>query len=1161
MCDKKCAYFITVLLALSLVAGLSGAATSPSPKDGATDVLRDGTILKWTPGAATAKFDVYFASNLQYVTQVERAAPVYVQASLGQKTTTFNPGRLELGKTYYWRVDEVNDVDPNAVTVTKGDVWSFIVETPVQQVVPIAATTSCSIYENMGPEKTIDGSGLVDGKHSASMEDMWLSCSPVPEPIASSDPNSPVGEPIDPNDPNSPVVTPPVVMVTPEVWIQYEFDRVQKLQQMQVWNWNSAAEKYFGLGVKDANILYSNNGTDWTTLGEFTFAAATGKDDYKYNTVIDFKGISAKFVRILMMSSQRGLNEYGLSEVQFFSYPVYSREPSPAPGKTGMALDATVNWRSGRDAGSHKVYISADKDAVAKGTAPSFSVNTNSFKLSSTELKLGSTYYWRVDEVNDTQATKSYAGDIWNFSTVDYLVLDNIESYTDKLSGGWGSPVHCLLAVEKTLAHTGKQSVAINYQNDGSQETWVAVTVTNKAQKNWTKNGIKYVLMFLRHDTLNTSVPIRPRINQAMALKPTGAVKGPWWSCWSFDTSGFTSVDSFTLTFNVPTGGKGKLYIDDLRLSCKLPPLAIVDQMLQLNGTGATKGQFDTLFAAVSAADPTILDLLSGEQTYTLFAPTDDAFAAAKISEKTDKAVLTDILRNNIVASLRSVASKGTVKTLEGSSLIQDANTVLDEAGGQAVITAGADASNGTILVSDTVLMPFQNVKLMDVLTAMNGDGDLKGQFDTLLAAIGAAKATVRDTLGKRSYTLFAPTDDAFAALGYDPDSIKKMDQGVLTDVLLYHLVSGRIMGKDLTDKITTVQGGVLKQSKGVLTDSIGGQAKITGFDVEGSNGVIHIIDAVVLPFAKTRLLDLVALVEALNTSGDLAGQFNTLIAVAEGADAAKVAPLLSAGAYTVFAPTDAGFAAVGIDAAAVKDQTKAFLTDLLLYHVASGSITAEAAKAAKDIKTVQGGVITLDPNDPNGVLVGAFAGKAKITTADIVASNGLVQVIDSGLLPYEPPAIVVPEAPKPVLVSITDTIIALNAAGDRKGQFDTFLAAAQAADPIVLQKLSGTDACTLFVPTDDACAALGLTADNVEAQDKLVLTDVLLYHIAAGKLLAADVLAATSITMVKGGSVQQADGVLTDNVGGQAKIVGQDIEASNGMIQVIDAVLLPAKL
>jgi transforming growth factor-beta-induced protein len=318
------------------------------------------------------------------------------------------------------------------------------------------------------------------------------------------------------------------------------------------------------------------------------------------------------------------------------------------------------------------------------------------------------------------------------------------------------------------------------------------------------------------------------------------------------------------------------------------------------------------------------------------------------------------------------------------------------------------------------------------------------------------------------------------------------------------------------------------------------------------------------MPFAKTRLLDLVALLNTLNEVGDLAGQFSTLIAVAEGADTAKVAPLLAAGAYTVFAPTDAGFAAVGIDAAAIKGQTQAFLTDLLLYHVASGSMTAEDIITATEITTLQGGVITLDPNDPNHLLTGAFAGKAKIATADVAASNGLIQVIDSGLLPYEIPAIVVPEEPNvppepPVLASIIDTITALNA-GDRQGQFDTFLAAVQAANPVVLEQLSA-DGITVFVPTDDACAALGLTPESVAAQDKLVITDVLLYHITAAKLSAADIQAAASVTMVKGGAVQQAEGVLTDNVGGQAKIVGQDIEASNGMIQIINAVLLPAKL
>jgi transforming growth factor-beta-induced protein len=1132
-----------VILALGLVAGLvcvnaaeptppaCKKAITPTPKDGATDVLRNGTILKWSPGETTAKYDVYFGSIQKYVAQVDRTAPVYVQASIGQKTTTFNPGSLELGNTYYWRVDEVNDADPNAVKVCKGDVWSFMVETPVLPVGNITATASCSIYDNMGPQKTVDGSGLTGDLHSADMTQMWLSC-------------------FSPTDPNNKEAN----------WIQYAFDRVQRLQDMQIWNWNSAVEKYFDLGVRDATIKYSSNGTDWTVLGDFTFAAAPGTAGYKYNTVVSFNGKAAKFVKIVIKSSQNGYPEYGLSEVRFFSAPVYAREPSPAVGTTGVALDPSLSWRTGREAVSHKVYISADKQAVINGTAQVYTANTNSLKLASLSLDLDKTYYWKVSEVNDTATPKSFDGDVWSFNTVDTLVVDDFESYTTNLGSTWTNPVYSSsLAIDKSILHTGKQSMVISYQNTSNVPSWTQSTRAISSPQNWTKNGIKKLVVFLHGDT---TVPINPRVN-LVNLTYNGGAQGPWWGCWSIDLgsqgSAFSSVSSITLTFTVPANSSGKVYVDDIRLCSKTPSPGIVDQLMQLNGTGATKGQFDTLAAALFTADSTILDTLSGEQTYTLFAPTDDAFGTAKISEKTDKAVLSDILRYHIVASKLSVTSKGTVKTLEGSSLIQDANVVTDDLGGKAVIAAGADASNGTILTANAVLMPFQMVNLTDLLKALNAAGDYKGKFDTLLAALDAAKQTVRDTLNKRFTTLFAPTNDAFAALGYDKTTIKTVDQAVLSDILLYQMASGRIMGKDLTDKITTVQGGVLNQSNGILTDSIGGQAKIVGFDVEGTNGVIHIIDAVAMPFAKTRLLNLIALVSSLNKSGDLAGKFSTLIAVSDGADSAKVMPLLSAGSYTLFAPTNAGFAAVGIDAAAVKSQTKAFLTDLLLYHVTSGMLTAKDAIAAKQIKMLQGGVLTPDPN--TGVLVDALKDKAKITTADVAASNGLVQVIDTGLLPYAIPAVVVPPTPQPVLVSITDTIIALNTAGDRKGQLDTFLAAAQAADPIVLQKLSGQAANTLFVPTDDAFAALGFNPQNVGTLDKLVITDILLYHISAGKLMAADVLAAKSIPMLKGGSLQQAGGVLTDNVGGKAKIVGQDIEASNGVVQVINAVLLPAKL
>jgi uncharacterized surface protein with fasciclin (FAS1) repeats len=317
------------------------------------------------------------------------------------------------------------------------------------------------------------------------------------------------------------------------------------------------------------------------------------------------------------------------------------------------------------------------------------------------------------------------------------------------------------------------------------------------------------------------------------------------------------------------------------------------------------------------------------------------------------------------------------------------------------------------------------------------------------------------------------------------------------------------------------------------------------------------VIDAVAMPFAQTRLLDVVAVISALNGKGDLAGQFDTLLAAADAADPSVLGAVGGVGPYTIFAPTDEAFAALGLDPNTVKTLDKVYLGDVLLYHFVAGTLSAKDALAAKEVKTIQGGVLVPDPNDPNS-LVDALGGKAQLTTKDIAASNGLVHVINAVFAPYKQPE---PPVVPPVVVepgNILDTVKALNKEGDYAGQFDTFLAAVAGADKAVLTALSGAAENTLFIPTDDAFAAL---SPKIESLDKVVVTDILLYHIAAGKLLAADVSAAQSIAMLKGGSVQQANNVLTDNTGKQAKITGQDIAASNGVVHVIDAVLLPAKL
>jgi uncharacterized surface protein with fasciclin (FAS1) repeats len=142
---------------------------------------------------------------------------------------------------------------------------------------------------------------------------------------------------------------------------------------------------------------------------------------------------------------------------------------------------------------------------------------------------------------------------------------------------------------------------------------------------------------------------------------------------------------------------------------------------------------------------------------------------------------------------------------------------------------------------------------LVDVAIAVNADGPFAGQFDTLIAAVLAADPAVVATLsGNGQFTVFAPTDAAFAALGLDADNIGTLDQGALTEILLYHVVRGRrdsgsVIG---SSRIRTLQRGFLFQSGGTLTDNLGREANIIVTDVPAANGIIHAIDAVVLPFA-----------------------------------------------------------------------------------------------------------------------------------------------------------------------------------------------------------------------------------------------------------------------------------------------------------------------
>ncbi len=280
-------------------------------------------------------------------------------------------------------------------------------------------------------------------------------------------------------------------------------------------------------------------------------------------------------------------------------------------------------------------------------------------------------------------------------------------------------------------------------------------------------------------------------------------------------------------------------------------PMDIVD-------TAIADGRFTTLVAAVQAAE--LVDTLKGEGPFTVFAPTDDAFAALpagaldELLKPENKQQLTDILLYHVVsgkvmaADASNLTSAPTVLGKDIAVKADMGNVYINEA---KVVIADIETSNGVIHVIDAVLLPPSDDAAMEEKKTIVDVAVADGRFNTLVAAVTAAG--LAETLsGEGPFTVFAPTDDAFAALpaGTIDSLLKPENKQQLTDILLYHVVSGKVMAADvvgLTGAPTVLGKDVaiaVKDGKVFLNDAV--QVIIT--DVEASNGVIHVIDAVLLP-------------------------------------------------------------------------------------------------------------------------------------------------------------------------------------------------------------------------------------------------------------------------------------------------------------------------
>lgn len=348
---------------------------NPKPENKTMDLPQYETALSWDAGSLAESYDLYVGFSSDEVIDATTDSTTYLGR---QFETTYVLDSLAFGQTYYWRVDEVNAAPDS--TVFRGEVWSFTVEPLAKPVETIVATASAA-NSNMGPEKTIDGSGLNElDQHSTEAKEMWLANN---------------GE---------------------ECWIQYEFDNVYKLHEMWVWNSNQVIETFVGFGVKDAMIETSVDGINWAVLADVPpFGQASGLLSYTANTFVDLTGISAKYVKITPESSYGVMAQSGLSEVRFYAIPTAARNPSPAHGATTESLDVALTWHAGREAVSHEVYLSTDIEAVTNGTAIVDIVTEANYVADS--LSYGTTYYWKIVEVNNAETPATYTSDIWSFTT------------------------------------------------------------------------------------------------------------------------------------------------------------------------------------------------------------------------------------------------------------------------------------------------------------------------------------------------------------------------------------------------------------------------------------------------------------------------------------------------------------------------------------------------------------------------------------------------------------------------------------------------------------------------------------------------------------------------------------------------------------------------
>ncbi len=570
----------------------------------------------------------------------------------------------------------------------------------------------------------------------------------------------------------------------------------------------------------------------------------------------------------------------------------------------------------------------------------------------------------------------------------------------------------------------------------------------------------------------------------------------------------------------------------------QLEPGAVLGDPNSLYNQASNNPSLSTFLDAAEKGGFT-LALREGEDILTVFAPSDEAFAAAGIDLSTlSQDDLERILNYHIISDSLSAAALVTERYQTNSGkfidLAVDGGTVVIEPSTAAarVTTADISGPNGFIHIIDKVLTPPNELaKIVGDNANLSLLNEAIGRFPDLESTAESFDANL---------TVFAPTNAAFEAfLAQFPqyESLEDVPDQVLLTILQYHLVGEELFSGAVTGEIETLQG------ESIAAENIAPTLATT--DINASNGVAHVINQVLIPPSISELVGTV-----LGTAYfDPEARFTTLV---EAVDKAGLrSTLLTAGPFTVFAPTDDAFEAADFKLGDYDDNDPA-LQSVLLYHVVGGASVNAAGLTEGPLTMANEEPLYVNLND-----AGSFVNASKIEITDIASGNGIIHAIDAPLMP-------------PMGNNIVQTAVG-------NASFSILAEALTIAG--LTDTLATAGPFTVFAPTDNAFKALftDLGVDGIAELTAEQLQPILLYHVTNGRTFSFQINDGVQVPTLNSGTdfiineqrFPQPDNEDEEPVpdvveisivqpGDDAELLSTNIVTTNGLIHVIDKVLLP---